>query len=1544
MIKSASILNASKYLLTRILHSKNKTMRRFCVVFFIALFLTAAGVYAQAPTVNYNGPQAYTKGVTITPLVPTSTGVATPGYSGSPLVTGSGFSRPSGVAIDGFGNIYVADAGNNAVKKIPVGGGTPVSLGSGFNNPLGLAFRAGKLYIADAGNNAVKTMPIAGGTPTIVATGFNSPAGLWVDGAGNIFVADAGNNAIKEIPVAGGSVVTLGSGFSNPGAVAVDAYGNIYAADTGNNAVKMIPVGGGSIVTMGSGFSGPSGISVDASGNVYVADTGHKLVKKIPVGSNTPVAVGLGFSSAFSPYGIIVDNTGNVYAVDHAGNVVDEILPTGGYYIHPALPRGLSMSNSSGTISGTPNAASTTTNYSIVAYNSSGNTTASLSISVGIPNQKPVIAYSSPLSFITGSPISSVAPVNSGGVVPAPTIELYETKPFNAYGLTVDGKGNLFIADRYSNNIEEIPAGTDMLKTVATGFNKPSGVAVDAAGNIYVADFGSNAVKEILASSNTVITLATGFTRPLGVAVDVSGNVYVTDSGNNVIKKIPAGGGTPVVFATGFSLPIGLAIDAAGNLYVADSGNNAIKKIPAGGGTAIILAPGTLHPNSVSVDGFGNVYFTDPYNSTCISKIMAGTRHVFELGFGFLGGPAAVASDAIGNMYLSEDVSPAASRIAKMNLGGYYVYPALPYGLTLNPNTGMIAGAPQFGTVPTNYTVTAFNASGSGDSNPFSITISGQSQKPIINYNGPQVFATGATITPLSPVNTGGAIEGAPSIVLNSTSNLLIGVAVDHSGTVYVADNGNSQVKKMPPNPANPLFSGTPVIIGSGFLNPTGVAVDAAGNVYVADYGHNAIKEIPAGGGAVITLGTGFQHPYGIALDSGGNIYFTDSGNNEVKKIPAGGGAAVILASGFSDPTGIAVDGAGNVYITDAENKAVKEIKVGGSVVVILNTGLNWPNGIAVTSSGDIFCSDMSGYSIFLIPHGSNTAIPALSFTGYGLALDTQGNLYATHATSVDKASISGYFIDKPLPAGLWFDTNIGTIGGTPASSSPATVYTITGYNIAGSSSTTLNIAVNAPANVRLSALSLSVGTLTPAFTGNTGNYTASVGNGVTAITLTPTEADPTSTIKVNGAPVTSGAASAAIPLIIGPNVITVMVVAQNGLNSNTYTLTVTRAASSNAKLLSLTTDQGILTPAFNSTITSYSQTIPTTVAFINITPTTVEPNATIIINGVGVKSGTAWASMSLNYGANTINIVVTAPDGVTKITYTINVIRTASTDASLAALTVNYGKLSPAFAPGTTNYTDTVLNTAMVMTVIATTNASTSILTINGRQTISGTNGGGIALANGSNTITVVVTAQDRVTAITYTIVVYRIPVNPVQLTNLTVNQGKFLPSFTPAESNYSVFVLNNVSSILITATTSGPNYTTTTTSNTVTSDSPSTNIPLIVGANSITVETKLNGKSVCVYLITVTRAPGELSTDSKLSGLVSSAGNMTYKPIQALYNLFFGYATASITLTPTADDANATIKVNGVTVASGTSSAEIPVIVGPDTVNVVVTAIDYR
>src|ERR1044071_7473887 len=326
------------------------------------------------------------------------------GVPGSTDATGSNarFRDAEGIAVDGAEQLYVADAGaNDEIRKItPMGGNWSVTTLAGFtgnpgtndgtgtsarfNNPLGIvADFDGNSYVADTGNDTIRKIAPGAvvGTLAGLATNagaadgtgnharFNSPQGITVDHFGNLYVSDTFNTMIRKVTAAGvvttiaGSAGSAGNAdgngsrarFNKPDGVALDAMGNLYLADAENHTIrKVTPAGVASTIAGLAGnpgsadgagdnprFNFPHAVTVDLTGNLYVADTFNYTIRKITpagvVSTIAGIALNSGANDGIGPfarfnlaYGIAVDSAMNLYVADTYGHTIRKLVLAGG--------------------------------------------------------------------------------------------------------------------------------------------------------------------------------------------------------------------------------------------------------------------------------------------------------------------------------------------------------------------------------------------------------------------------------------------------------------------------------------------------------------------------------------------------------------------------------------------------------------------------------------------------------------------------------------------------------------------------------------------------------------------------------------------------------------------------------------------------------------------------------------------------------------------------------------------------------------------------------------------------------------------------------------------------------------------------------------------------------------------------------------------------------------------------------------------------------------------------------------------------------------
>ena len=606
----------------------------------------------------------------------------------------SGLNRPYGVAVDGSGNVYIADTDNNAIKEWSATTQTVSTLvSSGLNQPLGVAVDgAGNVYIADTFNNAIEEWNVTTQTvSTLVSSGLNQPLGVAVDGAGNVYIADANNNAIKEWSVTTQTVTTLVSlGLSYPEGVTVDGAGNVYIADTFNNAIKEWNVTTQTVSTLvSSGLYRPYGVAVDGAGNLYIADTGNNAIKEWSATTQTvSTLVSLGLNQ---PFGVAVDGAGNLYIADTDNYAIEErpraFVPSGAVsegaaagsdQLLPILPTtelltGLfaPSSDQAWLTIGNPSAG-------VISFSFTQNTGAARTANITVLGQQiTVTQVAAPPSLGTTSLVEGPANGTDSDIVvdyygswsaTSNASWLHTTSSGNGNGLTLftfDANGGatrsgtltiagltLTVTQAGSSYVAANPLST----LVSSGLNRPYGVAVDGSGNVYIADTDNNAIKEWNATTQTVSTLvSSGLNQPLGVAVDGAGNVYIADTFNNAIKEWNVTTQTvSTLVSSGLNQPLGVAVDGAGNVYIADANNNAIKEWNVTTQTVTTLVSlGLSYPEGVAVDGAGNVYIADTFNNA-IKKWNVTTQTVSTLVSSGLYRPYGVAVDGAGNLYIAD--------------------------------------------------------------------------------------------------------------------------------------------------------------------------------------------------------------------------------------------------------------------------------------------------------------------------------------------------------------------------------------------------------------------------------------------------------------------------------------------------------------------------------------------------------------------------------------------------------------------------------------------------------------------------------------------------------------------------------------------------------------------------------------------------------------------------------------------------------------------------------------------------------------------------
>ncbi|MEO6497389.1 MAG: cadherin-like beta sandwich domain-containing protein, partial [Mucilaginibacter sp.] len=486
----------------------------------------------------------------------------------------------------------------------------------------------------------------------------------------------------------------------------------------------------------------------------------------------------------------------------------------------------------------------------------------------------------------------------------------------------------------------------------------------------------------------------------------------------------------------------------------------------------------------------------------------------------------------------------------------------------------------------------------------------------------------------------------------------------------------------------------------------------------------------------------------------------------------------------------------------------------------------------------------------------------------------------------------------------------------------------------------TVNLTRSLPAtDATLANLQLNTG-ITETFAPDVTSYTATVPSEQDTVQLTTLATDTNATIKVNGN--TPAGGKTMLPLLIGENTITTIVKAQDTNVTNTYTLKVTRLApSAIATLDDIILGEGTLNATFDKDVTDYSATVSTSSEFISILPLPTDFGAAIKLNGTAPDAVTGAADLPLVIGNNTITITVKSQDSTTTKTYTLIVTRTGSSNALLSALDLE--GILKAKVSGV-NYRDyTATTSASTVKLTATAQDPLATITVNGTP-LTGTTTPALNLDMGTNTFNTVVTATDGTTTNSYSIVVTRKPPNNALLNTLVFNPAVTKQTVTGSHyRDYIATVPNATRSITVAATLQDPLATLKINGTNATSGIATAPITLNAGPNTInTTVTAQDGTTINVYSIVITRLP---SGDATLAGLNINPGVVKAKATGSNYRDYtatVANTTKEVTVTAIRNNPEATIKVNNVTVTSGTASPPITLTVGANTITTTVTAGD--
>ena len=944
---------------------------------------------------------------------------------GTPITVASGLNSPYAVTADGAGNVYFTDTGEATVSKVGPNG-TTTELGVSFISPTGVAVDGqGNVFVADQSAFAIIEIPagcISGHScqNTLAAsTGVSAQSAVAVDGKGDVFFASLTPAQVSEIPAGCTSTSCVqvvwtppaGLGTSQPDGVAVDGAGDVFIADGALDKVLEIPVGCASTscqVKVGSGFQVPTGVAVDAAGDVFVSDA-NLGVFEVPAGCATYSCQTMVYAGG-APFGVALDGKGDVVVPLSTGQAVVEVNRSGTQALNfPTTTLG-ATNTASVTLQNIGNQALQAETPLLI--NVSGASYA-IQAGSGIPVDCSATATLAPgascNASILFSPQSYTQP-NTGTAVfadnalnaasAAQTVTLVGTgaqpvQSFYRVAVTYTGPGSGQVTDTSGaincTDVSGTSSGTCTVNLPSNGtvtFNAaPSATSTFQGWGGACANAGSNPTcSVVLTQATTIIAIFVNLpTNLLTVTASGTGTGTVTDNlgelacnrSNGLTMGLCSGAYAPGTLVTltesasGSSVFVGWG-GACANSYTIPScivTVDAAQNVSASFVAASATQSGTLMPITAGVVyGQGGSFASNLANNGGVTA-------------GSLGNSQGMLVDSSGNLYVADGAN---NRVLFYPAGS--TTPTRVYGQ--------------------NGSFTSNNAGTSASSlhNPQGIAVDGSGNVYVSDEVNSRVlfYPAGSTIA-TRVYGQGGSFTSATGNNGGVSADSLyipMGIVLDQSGNLYVADYGNSRILFYPSGSTTAtrvygqggsFTSNTPNNggISTNSLNQAqAVAMDNSGDLYAADSHNNRVLFYPAnsttatqvyGQGGSFTSGIAnnggvdagtLNNPLALALDSNNGLYVVDRSNNRVLYYPFGTAGASrvygqggsfnsatlnnggISANSLSQPWGVAVGGNGELYIADYGNSRVLGFGSFGNVSVCpANQGGSSPCNNTVTYS-----------------------------------------------------------------------------------------------------------------------------------------------------------------------------------------------------------------------------------------------------------------------------------------------------------------------------------------------------------------------------------------------------------------------------------------------------------------------------------------------------------------------------------------------------------------------------------------------------------------